>query len=128
MDTNRARIAIATLVTVATYLLLDLVLPWNSTSLIAVLVRMSLITVAVCAIGGYIAVGSFIVPAIILAALTWIATTAYSMYLGLDFGDVSFDRLVWNLPNAVLVPAAAIGAKIGSIMAVRGGRSSVAES
>jgi len=82
-----------------------------------VLLRMSSHAVVACAIGGYIAAERFVVPVMILAALTWFATTGYSMYIGAHFDDVSLDRLIQNLPFAILVPASAIGAKFGMMTA-----------
>jgi hypothetical protein len=87
---------------------------------------MSFFAILACAIGGYIAAESFVLPAMILAMFAWITVTAYSFFMGAGFGDVSLERLVWNLPNAVLIPAAAVGAKLGTTIAAQRGKSASA--
>jgi hypothetical protein len=80
---------------------------------------MSLLALASFVIGGLIAKSDFVVPAAVLATLTWLAITGYSVYLGSMIGNPLLDHIVWNLPSSVLIPAVALGAKIGTIAAVR---------
>ena len=119
MDRNQPRIVFGLLSTVVAFSVFGVMFPHETgvVNISLVLLRMSFHAAVACAIGGYIAGDKFVVPAMILAALTWFATTAYSMYIGAHFDDVSFDRLLQNLPFAILVPASAIGAKFGMMAA-----------
>ena len=119
MNRNRIRIGVGLTTSVAFFLLLDRFIPLDSTTLSVVLVRMSLLALASFVIGGLIAKSDFVVPAAVLATLTWLAITGYSVYLGSMIGNPLLDHIVWNLPSSVLIPAVALGAKIGTIAAVR---------
>ncbi len=111
---------------VAVWLLLDRLIPTAATGLSAALVQMSLLAVVAFAMGGVIANSNFVVPATVLAALAWFAIAGYSMYLGSSIGQPLWDYVVWNLPSSVLIPAAAVGAKIGTVAAARLARSTAA--
>ena len=107
----------------AAWLLLDRLIPFDATTLTGALARMSLLAIIASAMGGFIAVEKFVIPAIALAAFTWVTTVGYSMYLGWDVGIPLWDYVLWNLPSTVLIPAVAIGAKIGSVTATKHARS-----
>ena len=126
LDQKRTRILIGLVAVVAVWVLLDLMFPWESTTLTNVLAQMSFFAIVACTIGGYIATENFVLPATILAVFVWFSVTAYSFFIGAEFGDASFERLVWNLPNAVLIPAAAVGAKLGIAVAAQRGKSASA--
>ena len=123
MDRNRVRIGVGLLAAMAVWLLLDRLIPFEATTLTVALARMSLLAIVGFAIGGYIAANRFVVPAMALAALTWIAVAGYSMYLGSSIGNPLWEYVVWNLPSTVLIPAVAIGAKIGTVAAAKRSRS-----
>ena len=64
---------------------------------------------------------------VVLGSLIWIAVAGYSVYLGLSTGGPLWDLVIWNLPSAVLIPALAIGAKIGTVAATMRARSTTAQ-
>lgn len=97
----------------------DRFIPFASTELSVSLVRMSLLALASFAIGGLIAKSDFVVPAAALATFTWLAVAGYSVYLGSITVNPLWDYMFWNLLSSVLIPAAALGAKIGTIAASR---------
>ena len=126
MKRSRTRVGIGLLVAAAVWLLLDRLIPFEATTLAVALARMALFALIASAVGGFIAIHNFVIPAIVLAALTWIAILGYSMYLGWSVGNPLWDYVVWNLPSTVLIPAVAIGAKIGTVAATKHARSSTA--
>ena len=126
MNRNRVRVGVGLVAAVAVWLLLDRLIPFESTVLPVALARMSLLAIVAFAIGGYIAADKFVVSAMALAALTWIAVAGYSMYLGSSIGIPPWEYFVWNLPSTVLIPAVAIGAKIGTVAAAKCARSTTA--
>ena len=119
MKRNRVQIGVGLIASVAIFLLLDRFIPVAATELTVALARMSLLAFIAFAIGGLIATSNFVVPAAVLATLTWLAVAGYSMYLGSSVGNQLWDYVVWNLPSSVLIPAVAVGAKIGTIAAAR---------
>ena len=126
MKRNRIRIGVGLITSVAVFLLLDRFIPFAPTELSVVLVRMSLLALVSFTIGGLIAKSDFVVPAAVLATLTWLAVTGYSVYLGSITANPLWDYIVWNLPSSVLIPAVALGAKIGSFAASRVAPSTIA--
>ena len=119
MNRNRVQIGVGLIASVAIFLLLDRFIPVAATELTVALARMSLLAFIAFAIGGLIATSNFVVPAAILATLTWLVVAGYSMYLGSSVGNPLWDYVIWNLPSSVLIPAVAVGAKIGTIAAAR---------
>ena len=119
MKRNRIQIGVGLTASVAIFLLLDRFIPVAATELTVALARMSLLAFIAFAIGGLIATSNFVVPAAVLATLAWLAVAGYSMYLGSSVGNQLWDYVVWNLPSSVLIPAVAVGAKIGTIAAAR---------
>jgi len=87
---------------------------------------MSVLAIVAFMIGGLIATRDFVVPATALATLIWLAIAGYSMYSGSSLGDPLWGYVVWNLPSSVLIPAVAVGAKVGTIAAARLARSTSA--
>ena len=126
MKRNPVRIGVGLITSVALFLLLDRFIPFAPTELSVALVRMSVLALVSFAIGGLIADSDFVVPAAVLATLTWLAVTGYSVYLGLITGNPLWDYIVWNLPSSVLIPAVALGAKIGTIAAGKLASSNIA--
>ncbi len=119
MKRNRVQIGVGLIASAAIFLLLDRFIPVAATELTVALARMSLLAFIAFAVGGLIATGKFVVPATVLATLTWLTVAGYSMYLGSSIGYPLSDYVVWNLPSSVLIPAAAAGAKVGTIAATR---------
>lgn len=119
MKRNRIRIGVGLITSVAIFLMSDRFIPFASTELSVSLVRMSLLALASFAIGGLIAKSDFVVPAAALATFTWLAVAGYSVYLGSITVNPLWDYMFWNLLSSVLIPAAALGAKIGTIAASR---------
>ena len=119
MNRNRVQIGVGLIASVAIFLLLDRFIPVAATELTVALARMSLLAFIAFAIGGLIATSNFVVPAAILATLTWLVVAGYSMHLGSSVGNPLWDYVIWNLPSSVLIPAVAVGAKIGTIAAAR---------
>ena len=126
MKRNRVQIGVGLIASVAIFLLLDRFIPVAASELTVALARMSLLAFIAFAIGGLIATSNFVVPAAVLATLTWLAVTGYSMYLGSSMGNPLWYYIVWNLPSSVLIPAVALGAKIGTIAAARLAQSNTA--
>ena len=101
-------------------------MPATATGLSTALVQSSLLAVVAFAMGGVIAKCNFVVPATVVVALAWFAITGHSIYLGSSIGQPLWDYVVWSLPSSVLIPAAAVGAKIGTVAAARFARSTAA--
>jgi hypothetical protein len=70
-------------------------------------------------VGGWVAGEGFVYPAVSLAFVVWVSLTVLSFYWGISLNDVSWDRFIQNLPNAVMIPAAAIGSMLGMFLAAR---------
>ena len=119
MDKSQFRIVLGLLAAVFSYFILDIIFPIGTgiVSLWQILLPMSCYAAVACAIGDFIASDSFVIPASILATFTWLIGAAFSMHIGMQIDDVSVDRIVQNLPFAIIVPAAAIGAKLGIMTA-----------
>lgn len=77
------------------------------------------VTIA-CIAGGLVARQKFVATATVLAFIVWCYVTALSLSFGVALDDVSWDRFFMNLPNAVMIPAAALGAFIGNMLASKG--------
>ena len=117
MKKNHIQIGVGLIASISIFWLLDRFIPDAATGLTISLARMSLLAFIAFSIGGLIATNDFVVPAAVLATLAWLAVVGYSMYLGSSIGQPLWDYVVWNLPSSVLIPAVAIGAKIGTIAA-----------
>lgn len=119
MKRNRIRIAAGLITSAAIFLLLDQLIAVATPDLAIALAQMALLAFIAFAIGGLIATSDFVFPAAIFAALTWLAVAGYSIYIGLSLGNPIWDHFVWNLPSSVLIPAVAVGAKVGTSAAAR---------
>lgn len=119
MNRNRVQIGVGLIASIAIFVLLDQFTPAAATELTVALVRMSFLAFIAFAIGGLIATSEFVIPATVLATLTWFAVVGYSVYIGSSIGQPLWDYVIWNLPSSVLIPAVAIGAKIGTVAAAR---------
>lgn len=116
---SRIQIGVGLVASISIFLLLDRFTPIAATGLTVALARMSLLAFIAFAIGGIIATNDFVVPAAVLATLTWLAVVGFSMYLGSSMGQPLRDYIVFNLPSSVLIPAVAMGAKVGTIASAR---------
>ena len=125
MKRNRIRIAAGLITSVAILLLLDQLIAGATPNLTIALAQMALLAFIAFAIGGLIATRDFVFPAAILATLNWLAVVGYSIYIGLSLGNPIWDYIVWNLPSSVLIPAVAVGAKVGTSAASRLAPSSI---
>jgi len=122
MARKRAQIALGLGLAMGVWLGLDQFAPDGSGSLSSALLRMSLLAFVAFGIGGFVARRDFLVPAILLALIVWVAVTAYSLSIGFRLGNPMWSQFVWNLPNLILIPAVAVGALVGAAAAknVRG--------
>ena len=119
MARKRTQIALGLVSAAGIWLGLDYLAPSNSTTLEFALIRMSSLALIAFGAGGLVAKRDFLVPAIVMALIVWLASTAYSLSIGLSLGNPMWLQFVWNLPNLVLIPAVAIGAIIGTAAAKR---------
>ena len=101
---------------------LDQLVPDKAESLNFALIRMSALAVVAFGLGGFVARRGFLIPAMLLALVIWIAVTAYSLSIGFELGNPMWPQFSWNLPSLVLIPAVAVGALTGTATAkwVRG--------
>jgi len=117
MVPKRARIALGLLSAMAIWWGLDYFAFNDSATLEVALIRMSIGAFIGFLFGGLIASDNFLIPATVLALVLWVATTSYSLFIGMSIDNPMWPQFVWNLPSLVLLPAVAIGAIVGTSVA-----------
>ena len=124
---SKVRIILGLVASIAMLQILDVLISFldvyeGITSIGEMMLVQAITTVVSFTIGGWIAGKAFLYPALSLAFVAVVYGIALSFWWGIDFNDVSWERLVMNLSNAVIIPAAAIGAMFGMSLAARSKR------